>query len=41
MTSPAQPVGSVATTGQQDLGPPVTAGPGPRYDYSTPNATGR
>lgn len=41
MTSPAQPAGSVATTGRQDVGPPVTAGPGPRYDYSTPNAVGR
>ena len=30
-----------AVNGSSDLGPPVTAGPGPHYDYSTPNAAGR
>jgi hypothetical protein len=36
-----RPAPSSAVNGAPDLGPPVAAGPGPHYDYSTPNAAGR
>ncbi len=34
----AQPTSRESAMPAPDLGPPIVVGPGPRYDYSTPNA---
>ena len=39
--APSSAARSAVSGGAPDLGPPVAAGPGPHYDYSTPNAAGR